>query len=335
MRKQLYVLFLVLALANLQMLGQQEELKICPVSESLYVITGAGCNVIIIVTEEGILVVDSGEKPNMAEKLLAKIRDISGQPIRYLIFTHYHHIVGAEGFPSSAIVISHVNTRDNIPLYRKILSELFEKNIGELKRKAAQLEKEKSPELEKFRMELELRMKQRESIKKQRDVLPRMTFDSKTTLYLGGQQVELLYLGPGHTNGDVLVYFPGEKVIHVGDLLYTNGWVPRLDGDAGSSADNWSKIFRRVAAMDVDKIIPGHGEVVDKEGYLKVSQVFSEYLTDLKAEVKRYIKQGASLEKIKAELKLPKYQHMGMGEILLPWNIEGVYREIMASKATK
>ncbi len=271
----------------------------------------------------------------MADKILGKIRDISGQPIRYLVFTHYHHIIGAEGFPSSAIVISHLNTRDNIPLYRKILSELFEKNIGELKQKAEQLEKEKSPELEKVRMELELRMKQRESIKRQKDVLPHVTFDGKVTIYFGGKTVELLSFGPGHTNGDILVNFPEEKVIHVGDLLCTNGWVPRMDGDAGASVDNWLKIFRRIEATDVEKIIPGHGEVVDKEGYLKTSQIFSEYLTGLKTEVKRYIEEGISLEKIKAELKLPKYQHMGMAEILLPWNIEGIYREITASKATK
>lgn len=315
------------------MLGQQEELKICPVTVSLYVITGAGCNVVIFVTEEGILVVDSGEKPNMAAKLLTKIQDISSQPIRYLVFTHYHHIVGVEGFPASAMVISHVHTRDSIPLYRKILSELFEKNIEELKQKARQWEKDNSAELEKVRIELDLRMKQRESIKQQKDVLPQMTFNGKMTIYLGGKTVELLSFGPGHTNGDILVYFPEEKVIHVGDLLYTNGWIPRLDGDAGASVDNWLSIFHRVAAMDVDKIIPGHGEVVEKEGYLKISQVFSEYLTDLKAEVEKFISQGASLEETKAKLKLSKYQHMELAEMLLPWNIEGVYREIMGSKA--
>ncbi len=330
-----HIILAAMLLWSSQALCQQEKISLHWVAGSVYVITGAGCNVVFWVTVEGILVVDSGEKPSLTEKVLSKIREISDRPIRYLVFTHYHHIIGAEGFPSSAIVISHQNTRDNIPLYRKILSELFEKNIGDLERKAAQLEKDNSPELEKVRMELELRMKQRESIKQQKDILPHMTFDTNITIYLGGQLVELLYLGPGHTNGDILAYFPREKVLYIGDLLYTNGWVPRLDGDAGASVDNWLNIFHRIAAMDVDRIIPGHGETVDKEGYQKISQVFSEYLTDLKAEVKRFIEQGASLEKIKAELKLPKYQHMGMAEILLPWNIEGVYREITSPKAIK
>lgn len=333
MKKVSYFFVSALLLWSSHALGQ-EDLSLYPVTESLYVITGAGCSVVVFVTDEEILVVDSGEKPNMAEKILTKISDISGQPIRYLVFTHYHHIGGAEGFPSSVVVLSHLNARDSIPLYRKILSEAFEKNIEKLKQEAAQLEKRNSPELERVRMELELRMKQRESIEQQTEVLPQMTFGGNATIYLGGKTVELLSFGPGHTNGDVLAHFPREKALHISDLLYTNGWVPRLDGDAGASVHNWLEIFRRVAATDVDRTIPGHGEVVDKEGFLEASRIASEYMKDLKAEVRKFIEQGASLEKIKAYLKLPEYQHMGMAEILLPWNIEGVYREIIASEAT-
>jgi glyoxylase-like metal-dependent hydrolase (beta-lactamase superfamily II) len=310
-------------------LGQREELSLHPVGGSVYVMTGAGCNVVFRATDEGVLVADSGEKPALADKVIAKIREVSDKPIRYLVFTHYHHIVGAEGFPQSAIVIAHARTRDNIPLYRKTLSELFEKNIGELEEKAARLTSEKNPDLEKVETQINLRKKQLEGIKQQTDVLPQLTFDRSMTIFLGGHRVELLYFGPGHTDGDVLVNFPEEKVLYVGDLLYSNGWVPRLDGDAGASVDNWLRIFERVAEMEVDKIIPGHGEVVDKKGFRKFSQVFSEYLIDLKAEVKRYINQGASLEEIKTNLKLPKYQHMGMAEALLPWNIEGVYKELI------
>ncbi len=329
----LRILLAAMLLPALQAFGQQEELGLHPVTKALYVMTGAGCNVVFLVTGEGILVADSGEKPAMAEKILKKIRDVSDQPIRYLVFTHHHHIVGADGFPQSAIVVAHANTRDNIPLYRKILSELMEKNIRELEEIVAQSKSETDEEPEKARKQLDLRKQQLEGIRQQKADLPQITFDTKSTIYLGGQHVELLYFGPGHTNGDAIIYFSEEKILYIGDLLFTNGWVPRLDGDAGASADNWLKIFERVAEMDVDKIIPGHGEVVDKEGFMKISRIFSGYLTDLKAEVKRFIEQGASLEKIKAELKLPKYQHMGMAEILLPWNIEGAFKEIMARNA--
>jgi len=325
------LVLIFLLTTNSRTVGQQEELVVKAVTESLYVMTGAGCNVVFLVTEEGILVVDSGERPSMTEKVLAKIRGISNQPVRYLVLTHYHHIVGAAEFPSSAVVISHENTRTNIPLYKKILIELFAENIKGLESKAAQLKTGGGLEAEKTQKELELRKQQLKDIEQQRIVSPQMTFSNESTLYLGGKTVQLLYFGRGHTDGDILVHFPSEKTIAVGDLLYTNGWVPRLDGDAGASVDDWLKIFTRVAEMDVEKIIPGHGEVVDKERFDKMSGLFSEYLTDLKAEVRRYIERGASMEEIKLKLKLPKYQHMGMAEMLLPWNIEGACKEILSN----
>jgi len=331
MKKNAFLLSFILILWSSQALGQQEELSIHPVTGSLYVMTGAGSNVVFYVTEEGIVIADSGEKPDMAEKILEKIREVSNKPVRFLVFTHYHHAVGAADFPPSVVTISHKNTRDNIPLRKRILLELFAETIEELERKAVQQKDKKGPELEKIRAELELRKKQMETIQQEKAVLPHITFENKIEILLGGQRVVLLYFGPGHTNGDILVHFPGENVLYVGDLLYSNGWVPRLDGDAGASVDCWLNIFKRVAEMDVDKIISGHGEVVDKEGFIKVSKVFSEYMTDLKAEVKRYIERGASLEEIKNELRLLKYQHMGMAEILLPWNIEGVYRELKSN----
>jgi len=170
---------------------QQEELSLRPVAGSVYLITGAGCNVVFWTTDEGILVADSGEKPALVEKVLSKIREVSDKPIRYLVFTHYHHIVGADGFPQSAIVVAHAKTRDNIPLYRKSLSELFEKNIGELKDRVARLTSERNPDLEKVQTLLDLRKKQLEAINQQKEVLPQVTFDNKSTIYFGVQRVEL------------------------------------------------------------------------------------------------------------------------------------------------
>jgi len=330
MKAIFHIVLTAMFLWNPYATGQQEELALHPITESLYVIRGAGCNVVFWVTKEGILVVDSGEKPSMATKVLLKIRDISDRSIRYLAFTHYHHNAGAEDFPASAVTLSHKNTRENIPLRKKVLLDLFDKNIKELELKMAELkEQEDTVSQQKIQDQLELRKRQLESIEKEKVLLPQITFEAKSTIYMDGQQAELLYLGPGHTNGDLLVYFSHEKVLYMGDLLYTNGWAPRLDGDAGSSVDNWLKILKHVATMDVKEIIPGHGEPTDMEGFITISKVFCDYLTDLKIAVKKFIENGASLEEIKAELTLPKYQQLGMADVLLPWNIEGVHREII------
>jgi len=315
--------------------GRLQELSAIPVSKSLYVIKGAGCNVVLWVTDEGLLLADSGERPGMGSEIMAKVRELSYQSVRYLVFTHYHHIIGAEEFLPSATVMAHARTRDNIPLYRRTLTDLFDKSIHELEVKAGTLKSARVAELKKVQAQLALRKKQRKDIERQRDILPQVTFETKVTIHLGSRTAELLHFGPGHTNGDVIIYFPEEKAAYVGDLLYTNGWVPRLDGDAGCSSANWLKIFGLIGRLDVEKIVPGHGDVTDLEGFLRISKVFADYLMDLRAEVHKRIARGDSLERIKAEMTLPKYRHMGMADTLLPWNIEGAYREILAAKGLK
>lgn len=327
MKKRVLLLSVTLILGSSHTLGQQEDLHIQPVEGSLYVMTGTGCNVVFYVTEEGIVVADSGEKPAMAEKIQEKIREVSDKPVRFLVFTHYHHAVGAADFPPSVVTVSHKNTRINIPLRKKILLELFAETIRELENKVTQGKDKKDSELDKLGAEIELRKKQMMAIQYEKIVLPCIVFEKNVEICLGSHRVVLLYLGPGHTDGDIVVHFPEEKVLYIGDLIFTNGWVPRLDGDAGASVDSWLNVFDRMAEMDVDKIISGHGGIVDKDEFMKISKVFKEYLIDLRAEVKRYIDLGTPLEEIKNELRLLKYQHMGMADILLPWNIEAVYRE--------
>jgi len=327
-----YIILTTLLPIGLQVMGQQEELNLYPVTENVYVINGAGCNVVFQVTEDGILVVDAGEKPSMTEQVLLLIKEVSGQPIRYLILTHYHHTVGADEFPQTTIMIAQTNTRSNIPLYRKTLSELMGKDILKLSKNLENVRPGNNSERDNIIKQIETRKKQLDGIKQQKDILPQITFDANIKIHLGVQSAEILYLGPGHTNGDVIIHFPEEKVLCVGDLIYTNGWIPRLDGDAGSSVDNWIKIFEHITEMDVNKIIPGHGKVIGKEEFIRTSKTASEYLTDLKAEVKKYVDQKHSLEYIKANLRLPKYQEMGMSEVLLPWNIEGAYNEVIKYK---
>lgn len=189
--------------------------------------------------------------------------------------------------------------------------------------------------MEKAQQELERRKQQFEEFKQQKYILPQITFDQRCTIYLGNDEIQLLYFGAGHTNGDVIVHFPAERVIHVGDLFFLNNWVPRLDADTDASIDNWLKIYERILELDFEKVIPGHGNITDKEGFIKRASLSMSYLKDLKSEVQKFVSQGVALEQIKAKLKLPKYQAMELHELLLPYNIDGAYQEIMANNRPK
>ncbi|MCD6452594.1 MAG: MBL fold metallo-hydrolase [Acidobacteria bacterium] len=310
--------------------GRGEELTLERVSANLYLIYGGGGNVAFLVTEEGVLVVDSKTFPYQGEEVVAKIRQVTKKPIRYLIFTHYHgdHIQGAQSFPESAVVISHINTLRNIERFSLPGLERAKKRYGEelkkVEQKVKELREEKSPKLKEAEKELELIQRRLKEYQRLRLVSPEVVFERKMIIRFGGEDVELLYSGCGHTDGDILVYFPKEKAIHMGDLLFNN-IIPYIDRRASSDTENWIKILEKVMTMDgVEKVIPGHGKLTDKKGLIAQA----DYLKDLRAEVKKYIERGASLEETKEKLKLPKYEKMEGYTRRLSANVEAVYKEM-------
>jgi cyclase len=100
--------------------------------------------------------------------------------------------------------------------------------------------------------------------------IPRIAFSEETQVFLGGTEVQFRYLGRGHTNGDAVVYFPSERVLHMGDL-FTNG-APFCDTSANCSIKEWDQTVRKALAYDAVKVIPGHGPVMTKTELAKYAQ---------------------------------------------------------------
>ncbi len=89
--------------------------------------------------------------------------------------------------------------------------------------------------------------------------LPRITFSQDSQVFLGGKEVQAHHLGRGHTNGDAVILFPSERVLHMGDL-FVNG-APYCDTANGGSIKEWDQTVRKALQYDFDKVIPGHGSV--------------------------------------------------------------------------
>jgi cyclase len=327
------LLFLTFVLLSPQY-SQTQELGLQKITDNLYMISGLGGNVAFLITQEGVLVVDSGTMPDHGKEIAAEIEKITDKPIKYLIYTHYHgdHTHGAQSLPSDITTISHINTRENLekldmPRMKEAIANTIPQQIKKLEENVEKLTAEKSPDLEKAEKALQHTKQQFEEYKKIKLIFPTITFNKKSVIYLDNQRIKLFYLGSGHTNGDILVYFPEEKVIHMGDLYFEN-MIPYIDYQAGSNTENWLKILEKVIEMDVDKVIPGHGEITDKNGLIAQAQ----YFKDLRAEVEKFIKQGATLEETKEKLSLPKYKEKGYYDMLIPVNIEAVYKEMTEKK---
>ena len=92
--------------------------------------------------------------------------------------------------------------------------------------------------------------------------MPRLTFGSETAIHLGGKEVRAFYFGRGHTNGDITVYFPAHRVMHLGDMFNTGG--PYVDYANGGSGVEWNKTIYNALKLEADTVIPGHGPISKK-----------------------------------------------------------------------
>jgi cyclase len=113
--------------------------------------------------------------------------------------------------------------------------------------------------------------------------IPRITFSDETQVFLGGKEVRARYLGRGHTNGDAVIYFPSERVLHTGDLCMTTGGPPFIDYSAGGSLVDWDKTLEQALQYDFDTVIPGHGPVSKKADLVKWRQTIINLRTKSKA----------------------------------------------------
>src|ERR1041385_2251198 len=107
--------------------------------------------------------------------------------------------------------------------------------------------------------------------------LPHITYSEETQVFIGGKEVQAKHLGRGHTNGDAVIYFPSERVLHTGDL-FTSG-APYCDYNCGASIKEWDKTLEKALAYDFDSVIPGHGPVMKKADLSKYIQNIGEIRT--------------------------------------------------------
>lgn len=124
--------------------------------------------------------------------------------------------------------------------------------------------------------------------------LPNMTFSEKFKIYSGQKKIKLLYFGPAHTSGDIVVYFPEEKVAFLGDLIFL-GRDPLIHRHKNGCSFGLVKTLKDVLKLDADTFVHGHGDIAsrsDVEGLIKS-------LEEKQTKIKALIEEGKTLEEIK------------------------------------
>jgi len=192
----------------------------------------AGSNSAVIINEQDVVVVDAHMTPESGRVLRQEIKTLTDKPVRFLIDTHFHydHTDGNQAFSPIADIIGHEYTRARLaaPDYTQ------RGMLGDLLRRQTPLA---------------------ESLTSLKPTPPNVTLDDHLTLFRGDREIRLLYLGRGHTGGDVVVYLPKERVLCSGDLL-VNGIANLVDG----YVDVWPDALEKLKLIDFVDVIPGHGD---------------------------------------------------------------------------
>ena len=145
-----------------------------------------------------------------------------------------------------------------------------------------------------------------------KEALPVVTFDNSASVHINGEEVKLIYLGPGHTDGDSIIHFTKSGVFHMGDQFF-NGRFPFVDlGSGGDIAGLLKNIEAALLRIPADaKIIPGHGALATKADLEK----YRDMLVETTSLVKKAIVEGKTLADVKAAGVPEKYKDWGSGFI--------------------
>ena len=152
--------------------------------------------------------------------------------------------------------------------------------------------------------------------------VPDITFADRMTIELGGKTVELIYPGRSHSDNLIVMHFPEERAAFTVDFISVKR-LPYQDL-ADSYFTDWIDAIKQVEAMDFDILVPGHGPLGTKADATEHRQ----YLEDLHDAVLEAARAGQSLDQMKADITLDKYQDWGQYEDWRTMNIEGMYNQI-------
>lgn len=267
-------------------------------------------NSVVIVSDDGVLVFDTNGTPAAAANVLAEIRKLTDQPVKYVVHSHWHwdHWYGAEVY-RRAFPAVHIITQEKtrammmgpaLAFNQPGLDTQLPAYLEDLASRVAAAEEMKPAPASLPRMKSALAtgrffLQQKRSVT---HTFPDVTFTDRLTLYMGNREIQVLNYGRAVTPGDAFLYLPRERVVATGDLL-----VNPVSFALGVYPTGWLQALEKIDALETEVIIPGHGEPLrDKILLHATMDVFKELLRQGKDARARGLKAGEALLAIKPSL---------------------------------
>jgi glyoxylase-like metal-dependent hydrolase (beta-lactamase superfamily II) len=227
-------------------------------------------NALIVVGDDGVLVVDTHASPSATRAMIAHVRALTDKPVKYLINTHWHgdHVYGnatyRDAFPGVQIIASAGTAEDVRTAGKQMLRDELAELPPSIAERDQWLETGRGPngqeltETDRARIARSRRLRQGQvdELRSLELLPPEGLVQDSLTLRLGRREVRLYHVGPAHTRGDLIVWLPAERVLAVGDLLEEGVPYAGHGYPAG-----WVRALERIEALDSVIIVPSHGGV--------------------------------------------------------------------------
>jgi cyclase len=272
------------------------------VKEGIYVYVGKefNSNCGVVLTQEGVVLIDSGHNPTDSRAILNAIKKLTSMPVRFLIDTEPHpdHTTGHFVFSPPAIVIAHEGASESMKGRERESPDRIQKMMTV------------SPEM-------------RAALEGYRFIPPHIEYRQKMTLNVGERTFELMYLKGVHSEADTAVWLPKERVLFSASAVVVNQYnilrpfvtIPDILAAA-----------KMMKGLNPEVVIPGHGI----PGTVKIFEDSEQYYALLLDRVGKMVREGKSLDEIKKELRMPEYDGWASKE-RIPSNIEAAYKVVKGS----
>lgn len=310
--------------------GAGPGLRVTELARGLFAVLGPGgdSNSGFVLGPRGVLVIDAQQNEPQARALLDAVREAGGGPIRTLVNTHYHgdHVFGNPVFSPETEIVAHarclqrlvdalraagVGAGARLP-ERLALGLTFGMNLFDLV-------PEGDPGREFFRWRYEVG-----GFAAARIRVPTLAIEGDCTFHVGDRRLVLRHLGPGHTDGDLVAWFPEDGVVFVADLIF-HGRFPWL-GDSDVPA--WIARLEDVARLAPRTVVPGHGEPVTVAEVL----AFRDLLVSVLAQAEGAVREGVEEAAAVARARLPTYEGLPRYKEWMPIAVRKLYRDLAAER---
>jgi cyclase len=255
-----------------------------------HVFSSTSFNSGVIATSEGVVVLDALSSEAIARQEREIIASQLKQPVRFLVSSTFHnnYTWGNVAY-QDVIKIGHEDYRADL--------------LVQMQRDHA------SPEEQKAR-------------------LPQITYRDRLTIHLGGKEIQVLYLGKGHTRSDSIIFVPQDRIAYVSELYFSDQFLYINDGYGVS----WLKTLDAVEALPADIFVPGHGPIpADPRETRQGLHRFHQMLVDLRDAVQKEIARGATEDQAAAVINLPQYEQMQGYKSQREVAVRRTYREMMGT----